>query len=328
MSTRPRLTSNRTQIGIGLSPDLLRLDRSRMLDLVAQINESEIDHVVVTDHVSFRGGRGRDGLAALHYLAGLGIERELHTGVLLLPLRHPTLVARQLLDLAEIHPYGVVAGVGLGGDDDEEYTMLGMTTANRGARMDDALDLLLQLLAGDSPVAAEGHYPATGPGLRTGDSHRVPVLVGGRVGQSLERAALADGWLAAFCSASRFEANGEKVRKSSPDATLGYQLWFGTSASTRNDADAQIARFYGLDPEPFRRYVPLGDAALLAEHLSPYAEAGATVFSLFPVSAPEAAVEQLSAIASALHKANPQDSGSDSSDSMSWASDQLGDISG
>ena len=61
------------RVGIGLSPDLIRLDRPRLAELVDHINSSDIDHVVVTDHVAFRGGRGQDGLAALHYLAGLGV---------------------------------------------------------------------------------------------------------------------------------------------------------------------------------------------------------------------------------------------------------------
>lgn len=288
------------RVGIGLSPDILRLPRPRLRELVERINASPIDHVAVTDHVSFRGGRGQDGLAALHYLAGLGVACELHTGVLLLPLRHPTLVARQLLDLAEVHPAGVVAGVGLGGDDPAEYTMLGMRSTERGARMDDAVSLLVELLGPRSAVDRAGHYPASGPGLERGTDRRVPVLVGGRAPVSHERAATADGWLATFCSPSRFADGAERVIGRSPAATLGYQAWVGIGDDGRAAADAQLERFYGLDPGPFGRYVPVGPADELAAHLDPYVDAGARLFNLFPAGDPETAVDEIAAVADAL----------------------------
>lgn len=285
------------RVGIGLSPDLLRLDRARLLELIEQINESPISHVAVTDHVSFRGGKGQDGLAALHYLAGLGVRRELHTGVLLLPLRHPTTVARQLLDLADIHEPGVVAGVGLGGDDPTEYAMVGMATSERGRRMDDAVPLLVDLLRAHESVDRAGHYEATGAGLERGHGKRVQVLVGGRVDAAHERAARADGWLAVFCSAKAFAAGAERVRHRSPAATLGYQPWLGVGTDGRERANAQLERFYGLPPGPFERYVPVGTSAELADHLRPYADAGATVFNLFPAGEPELAVETIADVA-------------------------------
>lgn len=288
------------RVGIGLSPDLLRLERSRLLDLVDQINASEIDYVAVTDHVSFRGGRGQDGLAALHYLAGLGVQRELHTGVLLLPLRHPTLVARQLLDLADVHRPGVVAGVGVGGDDAAEYHMVGMQSGERGSRMDDGLSLLLQLLAGSGPISSGGHYPTEGPGLDRGDGARVPVLVGGGVDASYTRAARADGWLGVFCSPRRFGQGAERVRTLTPSATIGYQAWVGVGADARTRADAQIKRFYGLEPGPFQRYVPVGGPDALVDHLRLYVEAGADLLTLFPAGDPEVAIDELSAVAAAF----------------------------
>lgn len=296
------MTTSRVRVGIGLSPDLLRLERSRLLTLIAQINASNIDHVAVTDHVSFRGGRGQDGLAALHYLAGLGVERELHTGVLLLPLRHPTVVARQLLDLADIHPPGVVAGVGLGGEDPDEYSMVGMDRTERGARMSEAVPLLTGLLAAAAPVEANGHYPAAGPGLRRGEGRSIPVLVGGRVDASYERAADADGWISVFSSPSRFQRGAERVRELSPHATLGYQAWIGVGPTARVDADAQIRRFYGIDPAHFERYVPTGDATAQHEHFAPYVEAGATVLNLFPAGDPATGIETVSTLADTLNR--------------------------
>ena len=46
-----------------------------------------------------------------------------HTGVYLLPLRHPVLVARQLADLGQLAPGRLVFGVGIGGEDRHEVAM-------------------------------------------------------------------------------------------------------------------------------------------------------------------------------------------------------------
>ncbi len=289
------------RVGVGLSPDVLKLDRSRLAELVDRINASPIDHVVVTDHVAFRGGRGHDGLAALHFLAGLGVERELHTGVLLLPLRHPTLVARQLLDLADIHRAGVVAGVGVGGDDAAEYSMVGLESGQRGDRMDDAVALLLELLADQQPIVHEGYYPTNGPGLARGDGRAVKVLVGGRVDASHQRAALADGWLAAFCSVDRFGAGVQRMNGLARNPINGYQAWFGVGSSGREHADRQIRRFYGVDPANFERYVPVGDNGKLIEHFEPYVDAGANVLNLFPAGDPEMGVDAVALVAEAMH---------------------------
>ncbi len=292
--------AQRVRVGIGLSPDLIRLGRSRLGEMVNQINASAIDHVVVTDHVAFRGGRGQDGLSTLHYLAGLGLERPLHTGVLILPIRHPTLVARQLLDLADVHPFGVVAGVGLGGDDPAEYSMVGMQARGLGSRMDEAVDLLVDLLGEREAIDRDGLYGASGPGLRRGDGERVQVLVGGRVDASHRRAALADGWLAAFCSPSRFGAGGEQVRALSPSATLGYQAWIGVGPDGREQADAQIQRFYGVDPRAFERYVPVGETSTLVEHFQAYVDSGAQVLNLFPAGEPELGISVVATVAEAF----------------------------
>ncbi len=302
MNTEPAEMTKRVRVGIGFSPELLRLERSRLLDYIKQINASDIDHVGVADHVSFRGGRGNDALSAMHYLAGLGIERELHAGVLILPLRHPTLVARQLLDLADIHEPGVVAGVGLGGDDVEEFTMLGMETKERGRRMDDALSVLLELLEAHQPIDRDGFYPTKGPGLERRDGRPVNVLVGGRVDKAHERAAQADGWLAAFSSASRFGAGAQRVQELNPLVISGYQAWYGVGDNGRTHADTQLRSFYGMEPAPFERYVPVGGADELAEHFAPYIDAGASLLNISPAGDMEQAIEEISTFAVAMNK--------------------------
>ena len=291
------------EVGIGLAPDVLRLERSRLAALVDQINDSSLDHVVVTDHVAFRGGRGWDAVTAMTLLAGLGIDKPLHTGVLILPLRQPTVLARQLLDLADFHAPGVVLGVGLGGDDPAEYTMAGLASTERGRRMDDILPVLAELLGPQAAVDLDGLYPVSGPGLARGSGKRVPILVGGRAPAAHRRAATVDGWLATFCSPARVVSGREAVEALADGRRCGYQAWVGPGVDGRANADAVIGQFYGLDPTPFHRYVPTGSPAEMVEHLVDYVRAGCDLFHLFAASpAPEEAVDALDSVAHQLRE--------------------------
>lgn len=291
----------RVRVGIGLSPDMVRADRAQLVDVIARINDSSIGHLFAADHVSFRGGRGHDAITAMHYLAGLGFEGELHIGVLILPLRHPTLVARQILDLADVHRHGVVLGVGIGGEDPAEYSMVGVDSKERGARMNDALPLLIELLGPQAPVERGGYYPAEGPGLVRASPDRIPVLVGGRADRALVRASEADGWLAAFSSPSRFAAGAERVRSLSGDAVFGYQGWIGIGADGQAHVDRALSRFYGIDPKLFERYVTVGGAAEFAEHFEPYVAAGASILNLSPAGEIEAAIDEISTVSEMLN---------------------------
>ena len=79
---------------------------------LAQAGKEGIDHVCCGDHVSFFAGLGFDGLVQATALAMLHPTLRVYTGVYLLPLRHPVLVARQLADIARLAPGRLIFGVG------------------------------------------------------------------------------------------------------------------------------------------------------------------------------------------------------------------------
>ena len=78
---------------------------------LARVEQEGIDHVCCGDHVSF-AGLGFDGLVQATALAMLHPTLPVYTGVYLLPLRHPVLVARQLADIARLAPGGSSSGPG------------------------------------------------------------------------------------------------------------------------------------------------------------------------------------------------------------------------
>jgi alkanesulfonate monooxygenase SsuD/methylene tetrahydromethanopterin reductase-like flavin-dependent oxidoreductase (luciferase family) len=265
---------------------------------LASVAEAGLDHVCCGDHVSFVGGTGFDGLVQATALAMLHPTLPVYSGVYLLPLRHPVLVARQLADIGRLAPGRLVFGVGVGGEDRHEVAVCGVDPATRGRRMDECLVVLRELLAG-TPVTFHGKFFDLDQALiRPRPAAPVPVIVGGRSDAAIRRAGrLGDGWLGIWNSPARFAdavklAGEEAALAGRPDqpARHGMQVWCGL-ADSREAARALLApameAFYHLPFERFERYCPYGTADDVAEFLAPYVEAGCTEFNLIPQSADE-----------------------------------------
>jgi alkanesulfonate monooxygenase SsuD/methylene tetrahydromethanopterin reductase-like flavin-dependent oxidoreductase (luciferase family) len=261
---------------------------------LAQVHEAGIDHVCCGDHVSF-AGQGFDGCVQATALAMLHPTLPVYSGLYLLPLRHPVLVARQVADIDRLAPGRLIFGVGVGGEDRHEVAICGVDPATRGQRMNECLTLLRQLLTGE-PVTFHGQFfdvddaviaPApTGP---------TPIVIGGRSDAAIRRAGqLGDGWLGIWNSPHRFAAAVEmageeaaRVDRPDPPNRHAMQVWCGI-ADSKQAARACLApameAFYQIPFDNFERYCPYGTAEDVAEFLAPYVTAGCSEFNLIPQS--------------------------------------------
>jgi probable F420-dependent oxidoreductase len=139
-----------------------------------------------------------EALMTLSFVAAVTSRVTLGTEVLVLPQRHPTLVAKQVSTLDTLSGGRVRLGVGVGWQE-SEYEALGQDFRTRGARMDEAI-WLLRAYWSDARVDVAGpHYRVTAMGMepKPPQGRRLPIWIGGmsepawrRVGQ------LGDGWLA------------------------------------------------------------------------------------------------------------------------------------
>jgi probable F420-dependent oxidoreductase len=119
------------------------------------------------------------------------------TSVIKLALRHPILVAKQAASVAAVSGDRLKLGVGMSPWPDD-YEVLDVPLEGRGARFEEAVDIVRQLLAG-------GYVQHTGDAYRFPQikidpvpSRPLPLLIGGHGPRNLRRAArLADGWIAA-----------------------------------------------------------------------------------------------------------------------------------
>src|SRR5580658_6764172 len=110
------------------------------------------DHVIVTPDVAVRYPEPFfEPFTTLSWLAGLTTRVRLGTTVIVLPYRHPLLVARMAGNLDELSGGRLVLGVGAGGAR-QEFEALGVPFTRRGQLTDQYLAALREALGAQSAV--------------------------------------------------------------------------------------------------------------------------------------------------------------------------------
>ena len=220
------------------------------------------------------------------------------TAVLLLPLYHPVIVAKQLADLDARSGGRVSVGVGVGGEFRSEFEAVGVPLAERGARTDEALQVLRKLWSG-RPVGHDGKFfhlddvelrpvqpPGDdGPGMQPGGP---PLLISGRKAPAMRRAArLGDGWMPYLVSPDAYARSVRTIRDEAAQAGRnldgdGFEWLLFLYCSIRRDGDRareDVARFlgraYGDKPDAqLQRIAPAGTPEEVATRLQDYVDAG------------------------------------------------------
>lgn len=315
------------RIGVNLMPDhwvdgpvrtgrALLAHRSRLFERMAA---GRLDHVMVGDHVMFQGGVGNDGLTDAASVVTATDELDVYLAVYLMVLRHPLLVARQILTVAQLAPGRLSLGLGIAGDDRREVEACGVDPRTRGRRMDEALGLVRRLVAGET-VSHEGEFFTLDEArLRPTPEQPVPLIVGGRSEAALRRAGrLGDGWLGIWTSAARcaeaitaVEAYGAAAGRSGVDWQHGMTFWCGFGAD-RAAARARVALamegLYRTPFEKFERWIPHGTPAEVAEFVAPFAEAGATTVNFIPFAgSDEAGIDAVAEVRALLPHCSAQE---------------------
>ncbi|MEM7218948.1 MAG: LLM class F420-dependent oxidoreductase [Pseudomonadota bacterium] len=119
----------------------------------------------------------------------------LGTRVLVLPQRQPVLVARQAASLDMLSGGRLRLGVGIGWQR-SEYEALGEAFDGRGARFEEAIELLRACWRDEHVIFDGAHYRADDIAFEPKPGREIPLWIGGTRPKQLERVArFADGWM-------------------------------------------------------------------------------------------------------------------------------------
>lgn len=270
------------------------------------------DSIWAGDHISYRNPI-LDVTVALSTFAAVTERIAIGAAIVLLPLRHPSLVAKAFASLDFVSGGRVVLGIGVGGEGPKDFEAVGIPVSERGARTDEAMRALRELFRG-GPASFEGRFFAFAdveiepPAGQVGGP---PLWVGGRSEAALRRAGrLGDGWVPIWVSAERFRHGLAEVRRHAEEAGRDPgAIAAAVVLPAHVDDDGERARrellvhlsqrYAGqFEPHVVDRYCVAGTPAECAARVQEYAEAGAR-HVVFNPSGPAAgyleAVERLRA---------------------------------
>jgi probable F420-dependent oxidoreductase len=216
------------------------------------------------------GGQVIEPLVTLASLVHLVPRLTLGTNILVLPQRHPFLVAKQAAALHLLSEGRLVLGVGIG-HRAEEFALLGADFANRAAATDEAIEVLQALWR--EPVAryhGQFHYfddvrltprpPDGGP----------PIWVGGDSPGAIRRTARhGSGWLPMLVDLDAFRSSVAALRELTRDRrcpTVAHTFYFRIEKPNEPGAVRSTTPWM---PESFA-----GSRDAIAQHLEEYRRAG------------------------------------------------------
>jgi probable F420-dependent oxidoreductase len=191
-------------------------DAPELVEYGVRMEALGFDAVWVWDHVLLGVEPHFPILDPLSLLTAVGARTQrikLGTGVLVLPLRNPLLLAKQLSSMDQLTQGRLLLGMASGWYK-REFDSVGVPFEKRGKIMDESLTIMTRLwteplVVGDYPpytMKAAVMFPK--PYQRP----RPPILIGGYVERVLKRAGVAgDGWLTYFYTPESFAKSWKKV---------------------------------------------------------------------------------------------------------------------
>lgn len=245
-----RLGIHLPQYGRAASPSAIR-------SVAVRAEALGLADVWVSDHVVQPVGQGYpspylyEPLLSLGWAAAATERIGLGTSVLVVPQYHPLVLANSLATLDDLSGGRLTVGAGVGWSRGE-YDALGQDFTNRGARLDEALDIFRAAWSND-PVSYEGrHYRFSEVKLLPKPAHPIPILIGGRSDAALRRAGgRGDGYQGLSTPPEELAEIVKRLRARRPEASF--------TISYRTGWDPQ-----GMDPQQ------------ILDELAAYSEAGVT----------------------------------------------------
>ena len=150
------------------------------------------DHILMPQEYP-QYGQGTEAIATIAYLAGVTDRIGLGLSVLILPMRNPLIVAKQIASIIHLSGREFIVGIGVGWNRDE-YGFLNADFSRRGKHNDEYITILRKLWSQSSPEHA-GTYTFSGV-LSFPTLDPLPeIWIGGSSDAALKRAAtLGDGY--------------------------------------------------------------------------------------------------------------------------------------
>lgn len=211
------MTDNVSRFGVFLPSFVWPEDSSErakgLTEFARAVEDLGFDSVFMTDHLlaakHFYSVSFLEPVTTLSLVAGVTDRVRLGTSIMILPIREPVMLAKQLATVQFLSDGRLILGAGVGWYG-PEFEAVGARKAERGARADEMLDIMVPLWNGETVTYEGVYYQAKDAFIEPLAEHPPTLWVGGgsqladeqspelpRFAESVKARVLrAEGWIA------------------------------------------------------------------------------------------------------------------------------------
>jgi probable F420-dependent oxidoreductase len=198
-------------------------DAQALVEYGVKMEQLGFDSLWVWDHVLLGVEPNFPIIEALTLLTAIAARTtkiRLGTGILVLPLRNPVVLAKQLSSMDLLSNGRLILGMASGWYR-REFDAVGVPFEKRGKIMDENLEIMTRFWT-EAIVKGDFMYHKIPAGVmypKPFQKPRPPILIGGYVDRVLKRAAVdGDGWLTYFYRPDSFAKSWAKIRDFAKEA--------------------------------------------------------------------------------------------------------------
>jgi probable F420-dependent oxidoreductase len=185
-----------------------------------------------------------DPILTLTWAAAFTKRVGLGTSVLVLPMRHPLPLAKELATLQNLSEGRLILGAGVGWMA-AEFAALGVPFRERGRRMDEGIAMMSAVWSKDPVSFPARHIPAIIEDMRMLPQpiKPIPIWIGGSSEAALARAARLDGWHGSRLSPQEAMPIVQRLRDKRPEP--GFTISLRNSWDGKDEAElgARLAAY-------------------------------------------------------------------------------------
>jgi probable F420-dependent oxidoreductase len=232
------------QIGRKAGPDAIRR-------AAVQAEDLGFGDVWTSEHIILPSGAPYppsavfyDPVLALTWAAAFTRRVGLGTSVLVLPMRHPLPLAKELASLQNLSEGRLILGAGVGWLE-AEFAALGVPFKERGRRMDEGIAMMRAVWTEDPVTFPARWIPAVVDQMRMLPKpvKPIPIWIGGSSEAALSRALRLDGWHGSRLSPDEAAPIVRRLREQRPEP--GFAISLRTSWDGKDDGElgARLAAY-------------------------------------------------------------------------------------
>jgi len=279
----------RLGLGIGAFPFSSSRAFWRWVDLC---EEGGIDSLWQTDRLASKQPF-LESVSTMAALAGATERIKFGMNAVVVSVRDPLVIAKQCATIDFLSGGRLLPVFGVGRDTAPEFRATGRSPRARGARSNEALELMRRLWSEESVTFEGEHYRYQDASIAPRPVQQpLPLWIGGSSPAAIRRTArLGTGWLGGTESAKRtgeviadIRAEASKTGRSIPDdhygATIAFRFGRPDDPAVEQAAAAR-RRTTASDP---RDRLAVGDARAIRARVAEYVAAGASKFVMIPLA--------------------------------------------